>query len=922
MPRNLSNLVFALTFVGMWFSGSVMAVDTMWQSTNPGAGGAFGAVGAGPTGVIIVGGDLAGAYRSLDRGQTWDLIGSYRGLTSTHICGLGFDPTNASVIFIGSEHGLFRSADTGSTFNNVINGGYITDIMVAPSDSSVAYAAYHSKYNLSDGKVYKSTDNGLTWMKISVDLPNGLHILKLLVKPDNPDTLYLLSGITAYASGPQAVYRSNDGGIHWMQIGASLGEVKDIQMDKSNFSTLYLSTYLVEPDKHGFLYRSEDDGNNWTELVHRTGFIWQDSEDPQLIKLIELGYQYPGGSRSGVWAYSDSGDTDTLYRFSDIGEEWERGWSQIFHYGRTFNGDAKTFGEDMSDPDALFWITYQWVYGSFDGGHTFQNLFTNEITPDRWQSRGINNAVLFDIEISPANSEIIYLGYFDLGFFRSLDYGISWENCNHPAYTGAWKGNGGSTYTIAADPTRSNVVWAAQSEDRSSNKVLLRSTDSGAVESWERVGSGLPSTSSLFGLSVDQNSPESSRTLFITAERNVYVSNDDAYNWSQALDCNGNCHFTAIDHFNGNLVYAGGSGGVWRSVSGGASGTWEPVGLPEMKGNKTGDFWEWGWVGVMDIETDPFNPGWVYVAVFGNNKGLYRSKNHGDTWEKLLTDKFMRGVAVSPANSQIIYAASSQPLNAGGYSGESKGVLKSMDGGQTWIQFNEGLSWPFASAIEIDPISPDIVMIASPGEGFNYRNFVINGPVRFNLQPGGTLAAGTNSTTISLNTTEAAICKYSAAPNTEFSEMQNLFSTTEGKNHSSVVSGLSDNHTYNFYCRCQDEAGNTNPDDFRLSFSVGDQFLNLPVLPVPEEFTVQANNLPFGGVNFSVILPGPGDFMLRVYDIAGRQVWSYKQANANTGVHNINWNGVNNKNKSQDGVYCVVLSSAKESKVTSLLFIL
>jgi hypothetical protein len=46
-----------------------------WQSTNPGAGGAFGAVGAGPGGVIIVGGDLAGAYRSLDRGQSWDLIG-------------------------------------------------------------------------------------------------------------------------------------------------------------------------------------------------------------------------------------------------------------------------------------------------------------------------------------------------------------------------------------------------------------------------------------------------------------------------------------------------------------------------------------------------------------------------------------------------------------------------------------------------------------------------------------------------------------------------------------------------------------------------------------------------------------------------------------------------------------------------------
>ena len=120
--------------MGVWGnSGSVKAADlpdTIWRSTNPGAGGAFGAGGGGPGGVIIGGGDLAGAYRSLDRGQTWDLIGSYRGLTSTHVCGVGFDPTNASVIFIGTEHGLFRSADTGLTVIKVINEGYITDIRV------------------------------------------------------------------------------------------------------------------------------------------------------------------------------------------------------------------------------------------------------------------------------------------------------------------------------------------------------------------------------------------------------------------------------------------------------------------------------------------------------------------------------------------------------------------------------------------------------------------------------------------------------------------------------------------------------------------------------------------------------------------------------------------------------------------------
>ncbi len=537
--------------------------DTVWQSTNPGGGGAFGVVGAGPTGIIIVGSDLGGAYRSLDRGKTWDLIGSYRGLTDTHICGLGFDPGDASVIFIGAEHGLYRSADTGMTVTMVINGGYITDVAVSTSDSSICYAAYHSKYNSTDGQVYKSTDRGVNWSKISPGLPSGLHILKILVNPGNPDSLVVLSGNTDYSQGMRAAYTTDDGGVNWMQTGASLGEVKDIEMDASHPSTLYLSTYAAGGDDFGYLYRSDSYGEEWTELVHRTGYIWPDPGNPSFIRLIDLDYQYPNGSRSGVWASSDSGVNWS--RYSDIGENWEKGWSKLFHYGSTFNGDAKTFGTDMSDPAALYWITSQWVFGTFDGGLTFKNLYADEIHENTWQSRGIDNAVLYDIEISPANPDLIYLGYFDLGFFRSMDHGQSWENCNDPVYTVAWKGDGGSSYTIAADPTRQNVVWAAQGQDRTSIKKLVRSDNSGARDSWQLSGTGLPSTPSLFGLTVNPYSPESARSLLITAGHNVYLSLDDGHNWSLSLDCGGKCHVTSIDRFNGNLVYAGGYGGIWRS---------------------------------------------------------------------------------------------------------------------------------------------------------------------------------------------------------------------------------------------------------------------------------------------------------------------------------------------------------------------
>src|SRR4029077_9175490 len=50
--------------------------------------------------------------------------------------------------------------------------------------------------------------------------------------------------------------------------------------------------------------------------------------------------------------------------------------------------------------------------------------------------------------------------------------------------------------------------------------------------------------------------------------------------------------------------------------------------------------------------------------------------------------------------------------------------------------------------------------------------------------------------------------------------MVNTFSTTGAMAHSTAVSGLANGGNYNYYVRCQDASGNTNPDDFVISFSV------------------------------------------------------------------------------------------------------
>jgi hypothetical protein len=93
-------------------------------------------------------------------------------------------------------------------------------------------------------------------------------------------------------------------------------------------------------------------------------------------------------------------------------------------------------------------------------------------------------------------------------------------------------------------------------------------------------------------------------------------------------------------------------------------------------------------------------------------------------------------------------------------------------------------------------------------------------PVRSNGQPTGTLPAGTTQTTLSLSTNESATCRYGSTPGVAYASLPNVFATTGGTTHSTVVSGLTNGASYSFYVRCQDAASNPNTNDLAITFSV------------------------------------------------------------------------------------------------------
>jgi photosystem II stability/assembly factor-like uncharacterized protein len=406
---------------------------------------------------------------------------------------------------------------------------------------------------------------------------------------------------------------------------------------------------------------------------------------------------------------------------SDYGETWslKADWPESsFLPGHNWGGvEMARKCDDMSNSDTYFWRNSCWIWATFDGAKTVKPMWTKELVPGSgfWTSTGVENSNPWTLEISEADPNVIYEGYWDMGMWRSLDHGQTWQSCNNTDLTGKWtskvdnitkQGCGGNTRTICADPVRANVVWATIAGDQQEPEFVYKSTNFGKFDSWEKT-TGLPATKEVFGLSVDRNSPENNRTLFITAAGNIYKSTNDGMDWSQ-VSSELNCQFTMTDRTNSGTVYAGGKNGFYKSTDGGIN--WVKTGSPEM-------------LSVFDIKADPSNKGWVYVVCFGRGLGLYLSKDSGITWEKVLNDDYLRGIAVDPKNPKNLYAAASSARDAGGYNPNSHGVLITRDGGITWKQANEGLSWPFAWCIAVDPKDPSFVFGGFNGQNCKKRQF-------------------------------------------------------------------------------------------------------------------------------------------------------------------------------------------------------
>ena len=193
----------------------------------------------------------ARVFSSRDRGLHWTptAFNSPDGPNT-----LVVDPTIASTVYAGTERGLYKSTDSGASWENLKLRENTTrrvfQILFPPRQPSTVYVvdadySYYPEYT-----VDKSTDGGRTWRTVATG-PFGTGPTDLAIDPFDPSHLY--------AAGCPAFSRSTDAGETWTQA-------------PSPPSNNCASSLVADPVRPGYLYtgfwgggvwRSRDGGNTW-----------------------------------------------------------------------------------------------------------------------------------------------------------------------------------------------------------------------------------------------------------------------------------------------------------------------------------------------------------------------------------------------------------------------------------------------------------------------------------------------------------------------------------------------------------------------------------------------------------------------------------------------------------------------------------
>ncbi|MBO6524074.1 MAG: hypothetical protein JJ971_09620 [Balneolaceae bacterium] len=613
-----------------------------------------------------------GIYKSMDAGETWTFSG-LRG--SQHIGRIVSHPTDENTVWVASlgalyssnsVRGVYKTTDGGETWDRTLfinDSTGVVDLVIHPTNPDILWASawekdrktWNFKESGAGSGIYKSTDGGENWTKITSGLPDGAHVGRI--------------GLDISQSNPNILYASVDNQFETkteVEESEGLTSADFVDMSKRNF------LHLEDKELNEYL-RSNRFPTEYTAASVKAD-VESDKYEPRALA------DYLGDANAALFNTSIKGLE--VYRSNDGGESWELVNSYplegvVFTYGYYF-GEIRV---DPNDPETI----YTWgvpLLKSTDGGKT-------------WEQKADNQPVHVDhhaMWINPDDSEHILLGN-DGGLYESHDGGENFIHHNVMAV--------GQFYTVNVDMEEPYNIYGGLQDN---GTFMGPSTSTGdRNRPWTRIGGG-------DGMHVAPN-PENPNIVYTGFQYGNYVRRDlenggtvritpvhdlgearYRYNWNTPVN---------MSYHNPEIIYFG-SQKLNRSFNEGKD--WKAISPDLTDDLPNGD------VPYSTLTTIAESPISFDVIWVGSDDGnIHVTTDAGNSWNKV-SDNLPQRLWVSEIHASK-YDERTAYVSLNGYRWDNfeTHLYKTTDYGQSWTSIKGNLPDEVTNVIIQDPVNPSIL---------------------------------------------------------------------------------------------------------------------------------------------------------------------------------------------------------------------